>query len=385
VIELGDLSGQLEGITLLAQLARAYFLNDDSPRAIEIADQVLQAAEHADMKAVVADTLVTKGTALGAIGRVIEGVGIISAGRQLAEANGFSGSVLRAINNLGFIEALSGLALASRLGIRGWVASMLQNVGEFGLRTGAWTESLSMLEPALSEDWDDVDRMWILVAVVPIRAIRGAPVADAIAEIVQLSGNREDTQATANIAMAAGLVAFASGNFAEARSAFHEAGSFSSPLLAVTRPRAARAALWSGDPAGAQEDLAAIEASGIHGPSVEAERRTIRAGLAALEGRSIEAMAHYREALRMWRDLGLAWDEALCGLDMALLLSGESSDVRPVAEATREILVRLGAAPFIARLDAALESARDGGPSAAQAGSTIGRTSPIQRSSVSSS
>ncbi len=65
-------------------------------------------------------------------------------------------------------------------------------------------------------------------------------------------------------------------------------------------------------------------------------------------------MALYRDVLREWHDLGLVWDEALCGLDMATLLDPGDPEVRAAADAAREILVQLGAAPFIARLDAAM-------------------------------
>jgi len=102
-------------------------------------------------------------------------------------------------------------------------------------------------------------------------------------------------------------------------------------------------------------------------PAIEADRRTIRAGIAALEGRRADALALYRDALRAWRDLGLAWDEALCGLDMALLLDPADPDVRAAASATRETLVRLEAAPFVARLDAAMTRSSQARPAAGQA------------------
>jgi tetratricopeptide (TPR) repeat protein len=365
VEELADLSGTPEGIGLIGQLARAHFLNDDNRRAIELADRVLEAAEHADLAAVVAATLVTKGTALGAIGRPIEGIGVMSAGRQLAETNGFNLTVLRAINNLGFIDggrdprsalasAQVGLALARRLGIRGYVASMLQNVGEFGLRTGDWAAGLSAVEAALTEEWDPADRMWLVVAATQIRALRGEPVADALREIDLLLGDRNDAQAAANVAMTYGIAALASGNMPEVIATGARAEALTSTVEAVLRPRAARAALWMGDVAAAQAHLATSEASGLHGPSIEADRRTIRAGIAALEGRSTEALPLYRESLRAWRELGLRWDEALCGLDMVVLLGPADREVRSIAESTREILVQLGAAPFIARLDVAV-------------------------------
>ena len=52
--------------------------------------------------------------------------------------------------------------------------------------------------------------------------------------------------------------------------------------------------------------------------------------------------------------MGPIWDEALCSIDMALLLDPNEPDVAAAADAARTILVRLGAAPFIERLDEAM-------------------------------
>src|SRR4029077_7849978 len=97
-----------------------------------------------------------------------------------------------------------------------------------------------------------------------------------------------------------------------------------------------------------------IDASPRRGRAVDNDRATIHAGIAALEGRTAEAMAGYRQALGVWRDLGLVWDEALCAIDMATVLDPSEPEVRAAGEAAREILVRLRAVPFIERLDAAL-------------------------------
>jgi hypothetical protein len=87
---------------------------------------------------------------------------------------------------------------------------------------------------------------------------------------------------------------------------------------------------------------------------IEADRTTIHAGLAALDDRPRDALGLYRDALRVWRDLGTVWDEALCVIDMASLLGPGEPEVQAAAERAREILVRLGAQPFIERLDAAM-------------------------------
>jgi len=148
------------------------------------------------------------------------------------------------------------------------------------------------------------------------------------------------------------------GALEEARTCWHRASQIDAQLPA-SMARAARAAYWADDASAVREDLAALDGSGFHGPAVGADRTSIRAGLAALEGRSADALALYREALRSWQDLGLAWDEALCGLDMTLHLDPTEPEVRAAALASREILVRLEAAPFIARLDAALDRPSD--------------------------
>jgi hypothetical protein len=97
---------------------------------------------------------------------------------------------------------------------------------------------------------------------------------------------------------------------------------------------------------------------------VELRRMTLRAGLAAMEGRRADALAQYREALRGWHDLGLAWDEALTGIDMATLLEPSEPEVRAAAESSREILVRIGAKPYLLRLNAAIGRSLSGEPSA---------------------
>ncbi len=123
------------------------------------------------------------------------------------------------------------------------------------------------------------------------------------------------------------------------------------------------------DAEGARADLAAYEAIGGHGRAIKADRLSIRAGLAALDGRPAEALALYRDALRAWRDLGLAWDEALTAIDMATLLDPAEPEVRAAAEAARETLTRLRAQPFLERLETALKRSKwDGGEVATPTG-----------------
>jgi hypothetical protein len=100
----------------------------------------------------------------------------------------------------------------------------------------------------------------------------------------------------------------------------------------------------------------------VHGPAIEAERAVIRAGMAALEGRTQEALAGYRIANAAWHALDLPWDEALTAIDMARLIGPDDPDVQNAAASGQEILARLGARPFLSQLDAQ----RAGGVSASR-------------------
>jgi class 3 adenylate cyclase/tetratricopeptide (TPR) repeat protein len=369
--EFADLAADPAGIAVGGQLARAYFLTEDLRRAIEVADHVLEAAEHADLQAIVADTLVTKGTALAWLGRPIEGLALLAAGQELAETHGLvANRAYLAHNNRSIIEgsrdpraaleiARAGLARARRLGRRAMVAVLLGNAAWYALRTGDWPWALAELEASLTEEFEGPDLVTLPGNQVLYGTLRGEPVVDQLDQVARLVGDSDDPRMLSLVVELDAYVAFAAGRLGDARTAWRRFAELQVGSLPAALPPAARVALWAGDGAAALEDLAALDESGFRGPAVEADRRTIRAGIAALEGRSEGALSLYREALRAWRDLGLTWDEALCGLDMATLLDPANPEVQAAAETAREILVRLEASPFIARLDAALARASD--------------------------
>ena len=96
---------------------------------------------------------------------------------------------------------------------------------------------------------------------------------------------------------------------------------------------------------------AALERAGVHGPAIEASRRTIRATIAGMEGRASEAGAGFREAARQWRDLGLQFDLALCHLDLLATIGSGASGARAAADEARLILMELQAEPFLKLLE----------------------------------
>ena len=191
-----------------------------------------------------------------------------------------------------------------------------------------------------------------------LRSLRGEDAAADIAEAarIRLEGGTTWPEFEAYGLWAGAWAAFAGGRPDEVRRLGEHAVELSEQFAPLVGPLLVRSALWAGDATGAASALASMEASGYLGPALAADRLVARAGIDALEGRGPAALAGYREALRAYRKLGLAFDEAAAAVDMAVLLPSperDAADVGMAIAAARDTLERLGARPFLARLDAA--------------------------------
>jgi len=90
------------------------------------------------------------------------------------------------------------------------------------------------------------------------------------------------------------------------------------------------------------------------GRRTDAVRSTVEAGIAMLEGRTPDARRLYADVLTRWQDLGLPTWLALCQLDIIETGALEPAERRRAADEARGFFERVGARPFIERLDAAL-------------------------------
>jgi hypothetical protein len=86
------------------------------------------------------------------------------------------------------------------------------------------------------------------------------------------------------------------------------------------------------------------------GRSTDHRLAVLRAGLAALDGRSDEARAGYLAAEAGLRELGVRFELALACLEHATFLAEEAT-ARAAADEAREILAGLGATTLLARLE----------------------------------
>ena len=94
-----------EEVAFGAELARTYMLISRYERSVEIAEAVLLPAEQLELVPMVVDTLITRATALGSLGRPKEGVALLQGAIELAEDYDLPHAGSRALNNLGVIVA----------------------------------------------------------------------------------------------------------------------------------------------------------------------------------------------------------------------------------------------------------------------------------------
>jgi len=364
IAEFSDLEGTPEHVELLLRYAQGHWLRDRLSEAVLWADRTLEAAERADLIQSVVDGLVVKGGALGYLGRGYEGISTMRGALALAESQGYTLGMLRAITNLAdalisrdpraaFETARAGLVDVRRVGRVDYLGTMAVNAGYGALRTGDWEwaikECLAVEEAAIEE----TDRINAEIIRSIVDAYRGIDTTERMAGVRRIVAASTDQQSLAVLRDIEAHIALAEGRLEAAYDLAFETAALMAWLAPTAYVTAARSALWRRDVAKTSEALARLEAT-THGPAINAAKAEIDAGLLALEGPRPQALSRFREALQQWRELGLAWDEAVTAIDMVTLLGAGEPDVMAAADVAGGIFKRLEARPFLARLEAAM-------------------------------
>jgi class 3 adenylate cyclase/tetratricopeptide (TPR) repeat protein len=343
-------------------LARSLVGIGQPERAVAAADDALAVAEHGDMIPVLAWSLLAKGAAYGSLGRLREGIALIGAAEELARSHVLNDVLTSALLVRGFhlgeidqaaaLEAYrEGLAIARRLGNRPRARLLINNIGYTAFIAGDWDFALAELEGMLQEDLEPGERRFLTGNALNIRVCRGEDIAASLADLEALPAAEEDAYARLPALEVRALRALARGDSDECREYFRVAAEIDLAQAASCYYDAALAALIARDLEGARAELGSLDATGVHGRIAELRRQTVRAGIAALEGRTDDASAMFRDALREWRDGNMIWEEAKAGLAAVTVLDPASREAQAMAQSTRAILAGLGAKPFMAMLD----------------------------------
>ena len=372
--------GEREVCELTLALARSLWGLGNGPPAYQLAEEALAIAERRDYPDLVARGLMFKGGLLWSFGRRHEAFAVAEGARKLADEHALTDAVLQTmmgitggVSELDMAAALDGyremMALARRTGRRASLLSAVGNLGYAGFKGGVWDEALTEMNALLGDELPANARLVMLNNAAIISVSRGKPIEAELAEMERsakgMTGRWHGFVADplANKYMSTGEYKKA---VVEYLVVVNDNPGFASEYLY----RAARAELWAGDVEEARQHLAGQIDIGGYGPIASARRQVTEAGIAACDGHPSEALALYRDALRNWRESHSVWDEAMTGLDMALLLDPSDPDVAAVIASTREILARLGAKPYLELLERTVAAAGAGGARGARREST---------------
>ena len=390
--EFSDLEETPAGVAVMASLGRAYRGLDDFQAALAWIDRYLPIAERLDLLDETTRGIMGRGAALLTGGRPREGVVLLRGAHQMAMAHDLevemNARILLAFYQqwgepaAGLALGREGMEIARRRGSRSYGFLMVGNAMIVAFRVGEWDWAAATLDEWLAIEARTNSWTELYVDRAILRSLRGEDATADIEAAAALRGPITDPQYESYERLARAWMAFAAGDLAGARTEAERAAAVTSYFAPLGLPLAARAALWAGDAADARRLLDQLRNLSFWGLAIDADRTAMAAGVAALDGRGGEALAGYREALRAYRHLGLAFDEAAAVVDMFTLLPSperDAPDVVAAVAAARETLDRLRARPFLARLDSGV---RGGAVPASGSAATPSAAAPLRTSAA---
>ena len=369
--EFSDLEQTQAGVDVMSAIQRAYNALGDHGNALAWVDRLLPIAERLGDLPSIARGIQRRGIGLVVTGRPREGLILLRGVHQLALANDVRDVELGCRVLLTFYEqwgdpkaglelGREGLDIGRRRGSRAYAFQMVGNSAICAIRAGDWVWAAQILEDWLAGAPDEDDPLWTEFRIdrALLTAFHGRDGSEDLEIAARLRAGLTDPQFESYELWARAAGALAAGDLSAAVEHAERSAAITDYFAPLALPLGARAALWANDGATARRLLDHVTATSHWGPVLEADKTRIAAGIAALEGHSVEALAGFRDALRAYQHLGVAFDEAAAVVDMAVLLPRETldpPDLVAAVSAARETLTRLGAAPFLTRLDAATE------------------------------
>ena len=367
--EFSDLEETPAGVALMLAITGGYVHADDET-VFTWLERLLPVAERLDLLPEIAAALARLASLLLRVGRPRQGLILLRGTNRLAVASGLVDVDRDTRTTLTFVEqfadpgaglalAREGLDIAGRRGSLSYGFQMVGNAVSCAIRVGEWAWASALLDDWLGNEITGWFYTELFVDRAVLTALQGGDASADLLEAERLAESMSDTASDPQYVSygrwGRAWAALTDGRLADARREAILATDATAYFTSIALPLAVRAALWAGETADAREIFARVEPFANRGPAIAYDLVSLRAGIAALEGRRADAIAGYREALRGWRSLGLAFDEAMTVVDLATLLApteGEMAEAGPAIEAARETLDRLGARWLIDRLDA---------------------------------
>jgi class 3 adenylate cyclase len=362
LVEFADLLRSPDGLRLRSQAARLEQLLGTYARAVELIDPVLADAELGAENLVLADALVTKGTSLSSLSRFREGVTLVEAGRQLAEASGFHGVHARAVNNILVIQmdsdanqawdtAKAGVALSRRLGQLNFLHTFVGAASEAGMRLGEWDASLEQLEDSLAESTDQTTKRILIKNILNLLALRGERRDDLYAELMQAEW-ADPTLERVLVPEAKGFAAIADGDLAEAERLFLEIATDTASPTGFLIP--GHLAIWRGDADAALRYRDSIPGGSHRGGTLQLTYEALTAAATGLRGERRAAITQYQAVSERLVARNVVFDDCLLAISMVYAVGLDEPAVAEGVDRARATLTKLGSRPLLDQLDAAI-------------------------------
>ncbi|MGI8928866.1 MAG: AAA family ATPase [Candidatus Limnocylindrales bacterium] len=367
VAETASIAGEPDRVALESELVRAY-ANSRDPKALELVDGVLERAEQLELMPIIAEGLINRALVLGYAGRYYEPVTILRGVLPITESYGLNWSRLRALNNLAVLSMSDdvresdaifkqALEVSRQSGTLGAAIAFESGRSYPNFLLGRWDEAERVLLELQDSETADANLLELYQAGAVLSVFRGdedrATAFLERARPIAVEGSLHDMVVQGELMEA--IVAAMSGHLEEAHRHASKGMSYpNSSLVTFAAEWAIRAALWMGDLGRIQGTADMLPPLPYPGRVMKATRHQMRAAIDASSGRAAEGVAGYREAIALWRELELVVPLGLALTDMAIALGPANRDAAAAADEARELWIRLGSPPMLARLDEGL-------------------------------
>ncbi len=354
-------------ITAGAQLARAYLMALRDAEAATMADRVMGPAERCDLTPTIVDTLITRGTALGNLGRMHEAIALLEGASTMAANGDLPTAQMRAANNVGHLLAYqdhfgamkacrTGMELADRLGDVRFVGAFTWAVAAYLDRDGRYEEAQALRDDVRDRyDLPESSLLWYELTDLAIRVERGDVTAiDAAFDVVRRAVDDANPQSQAAVPLVRAKLDLLTGQIADAYDAVMSvAAAHRSP------EHLALATVGAGmlrDADRLEVLSAAVASSPAHGRMLASVASALAGARAALRGHTDEAVARFSGALAF--DY-LRLDRASLQALFATLVGRDVPEGREASNAAFETFAEVGANAYLDLYAAGLPSAKD--------------------------
>jgi len=362
-----------------AQLARIRWFTGDPEAAVEPLEFALEIAESLFLPEVLSEALNTKNLLLVTTGRKEESMALLRHSLRLAQEHGLQSAAFRAQFNLSYHIAgedryeeaqeidREALELARRRGDRGWEWASLGHMQQADFLLGNW-EELEATDEEIAERIAGGTRARLDMATIFPRLYLNTGRPERLHRLIELLPEPSaEIQDTASHAVALSTQARAEGRHADALAKADEVLAmiddlgFEHPMIRFAFVDSLEAAFELGELGSITRRVEEFHARrpADQLPFPTAQVRRFEALLAARAGEAERAQERFKAAAELLREISARFYLAVVLLEHGEWLTegGRPEEAEPLLTEAREIFERLGAAPWLERLDAIAEPA----------------------------